>query len=85
MKVIAIKDAPITKNGFTHKGKFYDKAYSEGDVFVVYDSPNYHIPGVPNDYLIICHDKLETTMDVDPDNFITLREHRENRLKDLGI
>jgi hypothetical protein len=85
MKVIAIKDAPvlITKSGFTRKGKFYDKAYSRGDVFEVYDSPNNHIPGVPNDYLIIYHDKLEINMDVDPKNFITLREYREKQLNKL--
>ncbi len=76
MKVIAIKDAPITKHGFTHRGKFYDKAYSEGDVFDIWDNPN-------ADYLIIYHDKLEITMDVDPDNFITLREYREQQLNKL--
>ncbi len=83
MKVIAIKDAPITKHGYSHKGKFYDKAYSIGDVFDVYDSPNNHITGVPNDYLIIYHDKLEITMDVDPKNFTTLREYREQQLNNL--
>ncbi len=76
MKVIAIKDAPITKHGFTHRGKFYDKAYSEGDVFDIWDNPN-------ADYLEIYHDKLEITMDVDPDNFITLREYREQQLNKL--
>ncbi len=81
MKVIAIKDAPITKHGYTHKGKFYDKAYSEGDVFEFYDISTWGT----EDYLIIWHDKLETTMYVDPDNFITLREDRENKLKELGI
>ena len=81
MKVIAIKDACLVIGGYTHKGKFYDKAYSEGDVFEVYDTQ----VNLSDDYLIIWHDKLETTMDVDPDNFTTLREHRENRLKDLGI
>ncbi len=76
MKLIAIKDAPITKHGFTHRGKFYDKAYSEGDVFDIWDNPN-------ADYLEIYHDKLEITMDVDPDNFITLREYREQQLNKL--
>ena len=64
MKVIAIKDAPITKNGYTHN-----------------DISTWGT----EDHLIIWHDKLETTMDVDPQNFITLREHRENKLKELGI
>ena len=78
MKVIAIKDAPvpITKSGFTRKGKFYDKAYYRGDVFDIWDNPN-------ADYLEIYHDKLEMTMDVDPDNFITLREYREQQLNNL--
>jgi hypothetical protein len=85
MKVIAINDAPLTTKGFTHKGKYYERAYFVGDTFKVFDKPNNHIKGVPNDYLIIYHDKLETNMDVDPKNFITLREHRENKLKELGI
>ena len=79
MKVIAIKDAPITKHGYTHKSKFYDKAYSEGDVFEVHDRTTWGT----EDYLIIYHDKLETNMDVDPDNFITLREYREQQLNKL--
>jgi hypothetical protein len=76
MKVIAIKDACLVIGGYTHKGKFYDKAYSEGDVFDIWDNPN-------ADYLEIYHDKLEITMDVDPDNFITLREYREQQLNKL--
>jgi hypothetical protein len=81
MKVIAIKDAPITKHGYSHRGKFYDKAYSIGDVFEVHDRTTWGTEV----HLIIYHDKLETNMDVDPDNFITLREYREIKLKELGI
>ncbi len=83
MKVIAINDAPLSTKGYTHKNKYYERAYYLGDTFEVYDSPNNHIPGVPNDYLIIYHDKLETNMDVDPKNFITLREYREKQLNKL--
>ncbi len=81
MKVIAIKDAPIPQKGYHHKGKYYERAYHKDDVFEVYDRSTWGT----EDYLIIWHDKLETTMDVDPDNFITLREHREIKLKELGI
>jgi len=81
MKVIAIKDAPvpITKSGFTRKGKFYDKAYYRGDVFEVHDRTTWGT----EDYLIIYHDKLEINMDVDSKNFITLREYREQQLNKL--
>ncbi len=81
MKVIAIKDAPLPERGYTYGGKHYERAYHKDDVFLVYDKSTWGI----QDYLIIWHDKLETTMDVDPDNFITLREHRENKLKEIGI
>ena len=79
MKVIAINDAPIPERGYINKGKHYERAYYKGDVFEIYDSSKF------KDYLIIYHDKLETTMDVDPKNFITLREYREIKLKELGI
>jgi hypothetical protein len=81
MKVIAIKDAPIPERGYTHKVKHYERDYYKGDVFEIYDAPMFRT----EDYLIIYHDKLEITMDVDPKNFITLREHREVKLKELGI
>jgi hypothetical protein len=80
MKVIAIKDAPIPERGYTHKGKHYERAYYEGDVFEIYDVPMFN-----EEYLIIYHDKLEITMDVNTKNFITLREHREIKLEQLGI
>jgi hypothetical protein len=79
MKVIAINDAPIPVRGYTHKGKQYERAYYKGDVFEIYDSSKFKA------YLIIYHDKLETTMCVDTKNFITLREHREIKLNELGI
>ena len=79
MKVIAIKDACLVIGGYTHKGKFYDKAYSEGDVFEVYDRSTWGT----EDHLIIWHDKLETTMDVDPENFITLAEHRDKKIDNI--
>jgi hypothetical protein len=81
MKVIAISDAPLTERGYTHKGKHYERAYYKGDVFEIYDGSMFRT----EDYLIIYHDKLEITMDVDADNFITLREYRENKLNELGI
>ena len=81
MKVIAINDAPLPERGYTHKGKNYERAYHKGDVFEIYDGSMFRT----EDYLIIYHDKLEITMDVDADNFITLREYRENKLNELGI
>ncbi len=81
MKVIAIKDAPIPERGYTHKGKHYERAYYKGDVFEIYDAPMFRT----EEYLIIYHDKLEITMDVNTKNFITLREHREIKLEQLGI
>ncbi len=80
MKVIAIKDAPIPERGYTHKGKHYERDYYKGDVFEIYDAPMFN-----EEYLIIYHDKLEITMDVNTKNFITLREHREIKLEQLGI
>ena len=60
---------------------YYERAYYKGDVFEIYDGSMFKT----EDYLIIYHDKLEITMDVDTKNFITLIEHRENKLKELGI
>jgi hypothetical protein len=79
MKVIAIKDAPTPERGYTYKEKYYEKAYYIGDVFEVCD-----VGGFAGN-LIIYHDKLVTTMVVDPKRFITLREYREIKLKELGI
>lgn len=81
MKVIAINDAPIPQKGYYHNGVYYERAYYKGDVFEIYDGSMFKT----EDYLIIYHDKLEITMDVDTKNFITLIEHRENKLKELGI
>jgi hypothetical protein len=81
MKVIAINDAPIPQKGYYHNGVYYERAYYKGDVFEIYDGSMFKT----EDYLIIYHDKLEITMDVDTKNFITLIEHRENKLNELGI
>lgn len=81
MKVIAINDAPIPQKGYYHNGVYYERAYYKGDVFEIYDGSMFKT----EDYLIIYHDKLGITMDVDTKNFITLIEHRENKLKELGI
>jgi len=81
MKVIAINDAPLPERGYTHKGKNYKRSYHKGDVFEIYDGSMFRT----EDYLIIYHDKLEITMDVNTKNFITLREYRENKLNELGI
>jgi hypothetical protein len=82
MKVIAINDAPIPEKGYYHKGVYYERAYYKGDIFEVYDMTlqALELLADPKDYLIIQHDKLETTMDVDPDNFITLEEHRDKKI-----
>ncbi len=79
MKVIAINDASIP-NSHYHNGVYYERAYYKGDVFEIYDGSMFK-----GEYLIIYHDKLEITMDVDPRNFINLREYREIKLKELGI
>jgi hypothetical protein len=81
MKVIAIKDGPQSENGFTYKNKFYQKAYQKGDTFEVYDQSISNW----NEYLIIYHDKLETNMDVNPNNFIELNKWREMKLNQIGI
>lgn len=83
MKVIAINDAPIPERGYNHKGVYYERAYLKGDIFEVYDRHSWN--SHDKAYLIICHDKLETTMDVDPNNFITLEEWRNQKLNKLGI
>lgn len=86
MKVIAINDDPIPQKGYYHNGVYYERAYYKGDVFEIYDGSMFkHELIRTEDYLIIYHDKLEITMDVDTKNFITLIEHRENKLKELGI
>ena len=81
MKVIAINDDPISQKGYYHNGVYYERAYYKGDVFEIYDGSMFKT----EDYLIIYHDKLEIIMDVDTNNFITLIEHRENKLNELGI
>lgn len=81
MKVIAINDAPIPEKGYYHKGVYYDRAYYKGNMFEVYDRATWGT----EDHLIIYHDKLETTMDVYPGNFITLEEFRNQKLDKLGI
>ena len=77
MKVIAINDAPIPKKG--HNGVYYERAYCKGDIFEVRD----RLTWGTEDHLIIYHDKLETTMDVDPENFITLEEHRDKKINKI--
>jgi hypothetical protein len=76
MKVIAINDSPLP-----------ERAYYKGDVFEIYDGPYIMLNRRrrTEEYLIIYHDKLKMPMDVDTRNFITLREHREIKLKVLGI
>jgi len=77
MKVIAINDSPLP-----------ERAYYKGDVFEIYDGSYIMLRRRrrrTEDYLIIYHDKLEIPMDVDTRDFITLREHREIKLKELGI
>lgn len=81
MKVIAISDAPIPEKGYYHKGVYYDRAYYKGNIFEVLNRSTWGT----EDHLIIYHDKLETTMDVDPTNFITLEEFRNQKLDKLGI
>jgi hypothetical protein len=76
MKVIAINDAPIPNRGYHHNGVYYDRAYYKGNIFEVYDRSTWGT----EDHLIIYHDKLETTMDVDPENFITLEEYRDKKI-----
>ena len=76
MKVIAINDAPTPKNGYSTNGVYLDRAYYKGDIFEVYDRTTWGT----EDHLIIQHDKLETTMDVDPENFITLAENRDKKI-----
>jgi hypothetical protein len=79
MKVIAISDAPLTERGYTHKGKHYERAYCKGDIFEVHDRTTWGT----EDHLIIYHNKLETTMDVDPERFITLEEHRDKKINKI--
>ncbi len=76
MKVIAINDSTLP-----------ERPYYKGDVFEIYDGPYIMLRRRrrTEDYLIIYHDELEITMDVDTRDFITLREHREIKLKELGI
>lgn len=94
MKVMAINDAPTPLKGYYHNGVYHERAYYKGDVFEIYDSGenleldtrlsngNIRVGGY---YLIIYHDRFQTTMYVDTDNFINLREHRERKLNELGI
>jgi hypothetical protein len=79
MKVIAINDAPLPERGYIHKGKNYERAYYKGDVFEIYDGSMFRT----EDYLIIYHDKLEITMDVDAERFITLEEHRDKKINKI--
>lgn len=78
MKVIAINDAPIPEKGYYYGGVYIDRAYYKGNIFEVYDKPIH-----PKDYLIIYHDKLEITMDVDPSNFISIQEYRNQQLNKI--
>jgi hypothetical protein len=79
MKVIAINDAPIPRRGYHHNGIYIERAYYKGDIFEVCD----RLTWGTEDHLIIYHDKLETTMDVDPENFINLVEHRDKKIDNI--
>jgi hypothetical protein len=83
MKVIAINDAPIPQKGYNHNCIYYERAYYKGDIFEVYDRTTWGGNVVTKEYLIIYHDKLETTMDVDPENFITLEEYRDKKIDNI--
>lgn len=75
MKVIAICDAPLTYSGYIYNDIYYQRAYYRGDIFEVYQWTELG--------LIILHDKLEIVMDVDPQNFITLDEWRQERISQV--
>ena len=78
--VVAINDGPIPKYGFI-KGKIHlDRAYKVGDTFRVYRES---IEDSSRRRLIIWHPILETEMDVNIDNFMTLSEYRDIKLEEL--
>lgn len=79
MKVIAINDAPIPQRGYYHNGVYMDRAYYKGNIFQVYDITLTK----STDYLIIYHHILEMNMDVDPSNFISIEEYREQQLNKI--
>jgi hypothetical protein len=72
MKVIAINDAPMPKNGYFSNGVYMDRAYYKGDIFELYETFN--------DYYVVWHDKLGAEMEVDSNNFLTLEEWREKQI-----
>ncbi len=74
-KVIAICDAPLTSSGYIYNDIYYQRAYYRGDIFEVYQWTELG--------LIILHDKLEIVIDVDPQNFITLDEWRQERINQV--
>jgi hypothetical protein len=79
MKVIAIRDAPKPGRDYYHNGIYIERAYYKGDIFEVHDRSTWGT----EDHLIIYHNKLETTMDVDPERFITLEEHRDKKINKI--
>lgn len=83
MKVIAIGDAPdtVNKTGWRHNGVYMDRAYYKGDIFEVSNSPI----SDTNGFFVIYHHKLETDMEVSLNNFVSLDEWREMKLRSLGI
>lgn len=85
MKVIAINDAPIPKNGYYNNGVYLDKAYYKGDIFSVIGGG--YLGGVSVigyfDFLIIYHDKLGAEMEVSKDNFISLEDYRNQKIDEI--
>ena len=79
MKVIAIKDAPIPKNGYYSNGVYLDRAYYKGDVFDLSLSEDCG----SKYYMVIWHDKLQAEMEVNKDNFISLEEWRNSQINKI--
>ena len=78
MKVIAINDAPIPKNGYSSNGVYLDRAYYKGDIFDSYET--FGDERVTKVFMLIYHDKLGAEMEVDSNNFIKLEEHRNQQI-----
>ena len=87
MKVIAIKDAPIPKNGYYSNGVYLDRAYYKGDVFDSYflrpQYTNWGSKPSSSGFMVIWHDKLQAEMEVDSNNFITLEEWRNSQINKI--
>lgn len=83
MKVIAIKDAPIPKNGYYSNGVYLDRAYYKGDVFDLSLNEDWGSKPSSSDFMVIWHDKLQAEMEVDSNNFITLEEWRNSQINKI--